>query len=105
MTAPTAPAMPSAAPEPRLRLVAVVGAVEAVSYLVLLAGSVWHHGFDGPETAPLLGPIHGFLFLAYVAVVLAVRVEANWSLGRTVLLLAAGILPLGGFVVARRLES
>lgn len=102
----TAPGTPTAAPDvPQRRTLAIVSIVEATSYLVLIVFAVWRRGFDGPDLAAITGPIHGAAFLAYVVLVLVVRAEAGWRLGHTLVLLAASVVPLGGFLVARRLEE
>ena len=110
MTAPDAPApgsgpVPAPAEVPHRRTLATLGIVEATSFLVLLALLVWRRGFDGPDLAAVTGPIHGLAFLAYAGLVLWVREDAGWRLGQTLVLLAAAVVPLGGFFVARRLEE
>ncbi len=80
-----------------------VALIEAVSFLLLLACSVVKRGLDGPDLVPVMGPIHGILFLAYVGLTLAVREEQGWSLGQTLLVLIASALPFGAFVVNSRM--
>lgn len=84
----------------RFRLVSMV---ESVTYLVLLGAVAAHRVFDGPDLTPALGPVHGIAFLAYFLVVLHLREHFDWDLQRTVVILFAAVVPLGGFVVAHRL--
>jgi len=78
-----------------------VALVEATSFLLLLIATGAKYGADGPDLAPILGSIHGILFLAYVYMTLALRDDAGWD-GRTTLgILVAAVLPFGGFVVER----
>lgn len=84
----------------KFRLVAYA---EAVTYLILLAGVVVLHGFGGPDFVKIMGPIHGVVFLVYFVMVLTVREGQGWGLGKTLLVLIASALPLGGFFVGRDL--
>lgn len=77
--------------------------VEAVTYLALLVGVVVLHGFGGPDLVSALGPIHGLVFLVYFVLVLEVRGRQGWDAWKTILVLIASALPLGGFFVGRDL--
>jgi integral membrane protein len=79
-----------------------VALVEATSWLILLAATIWKYAADGPDLAPILGPIHGILFLAYVFMALSLRDDAGWDGPMTLAVLAAAVIPGGGFVVERR---
>jgi len=83
-----------------LRSVAVV---EAITYLVLLAAVVLYRVFDGPKFTPILGPIHGTAFLLYFWFVIQAHHERGWAWSRTLPILAASVVPLGGFYAADRL--
>jgi len=80
-----------------------VALVEATSWLILLAATIWKYAADGPDLAPILGPIHGILFLAYVFMALSLRDDAGWDGPTTLGVLAAAVIPGGGFVVERRM--
>ena len=84
----------------KFRLVALA---EAVSYLALLAATLVHRGFDGPDLVSVLGPIHGMLFLAYVLLTLLVREEQGWTPWQTIVVIVASALPFGAFVVNSRM--
>jgi len=77
--------------------------VEAASYLALLVGVVVLHGFGGPDLVSVLGPIHGLVFLVYFVLVLEVRKSQGWNGWKTILVIIASALPLGGFFVGRDL--
>ncbi len=79
-----------------------VAIAEAISWLVLLTATIAKYAADGPDLAPILGPIHGILFLAYVYGALSLREDARWSSSTTLGVLAAAVIPFGGFVVERR---
>ena len=73
-----------------------VALAEATSFLVLLTCS-----FAARDGVPIMGPIHGMLFLAYLLLVVTIRDDAGWTPKQTVLVLAGAVLPFGGFVVDR----
>ena len=78
-----------------------MGAIEATTYLVLVAATVWK-AFDGPHLQRPIGLAHGIAFLVYAATVLRARPLAGWDSRTTLSLLLASVLPGGGFVVPRR---
>lgn len=80
-----------------------VALIEAVSYLALLFATFVKRVIEGPDLVPVLGPIHGILFLAYVLLTLLVREEQGWRLGQTLVVLIASAIPFGAFVVNSRM--
>jgi integral membrane protein len=88
-----------------IRWFKVIALGEAVSYLVLLAASVIKRTLDVPELVTVVGPIHGLIFLAYVAFALYVREPLGWNGWTTVMVVVAAVVPLGGLVVERRLPD
>ncbi len=76
-----------------------VAPIEATSFLSLLAASYVKHQGNGATGVAILGPIHGLLFLAYVALALMLRAEARWSNTTTFWVLIGAVVPFGGFVV------
>src|SRR5918995_3575803 len=73
----------------------IVAVAEALSWIGLLAGMFVKYV---PETSEIgvriFGPIHGGIFLAYVAVALAGSRVLRWNAGTTLLALAASVPPL-----------
>lgn len=76
---------------------------EAVTYLLLLAAVVVYRLLDGPDFIGVLGPIHGIAFLVYLFLVIAIRQDQGWGLWRTIVVLVASAVPLGGFWAGRHL--
>ena len=91
---------PTTAPTGAFRVVAVV---EAVTYLVLLAAVVLYRVLDGPDFIGILGPIHGIAFLVYLVLVLRIRESQGWGFWRTIVVIVAAAIPLGGFWAAHDL--
>jgi integral membrane protein len=84
----------------KFRLVAIL---EAVSFLLLLAATLVHRGFDGPDAVSVLGPIHGFLFLAYVMLALLIREDQGWSVGQLIIVIVLSALPFGALYVHNKM--
>jgi integral membrane protein len=79
----------------------IVALAEATSFLALLVASLVKHSGEGELGVSILGPIHGALFVAYVALALRLRERLSWSASTTGLVLAGAVLPFGGFAVDR----
>ena len=80
---------------PALRLVA---RLESISFAVLLVGSVLKRT-TGPDLVPVLGPLHGALFVGLVVLVLANLEQLRWSWWFTLVMLTIGS-PGAHFAVA-----
>lgn len=89
-----------------LRWFRVVAVAEACSWAGLLAGMFFKYvTATGELGVKVFGPIHGALFLLYVAgVVLSAR-EAGWSRGAVVLGLACSIPPFTSVWFERRMAA
>ena len=80
----------------------VVAVAEALSWTGLLIGMVFKYLVVGDEIGvKIFGPIHGGLFVLYLAVTVLVGRQLRWSTGTTVLALVAGVPPLGTLVFER----
>lgn len=86
-----------------LRVLGYVAMAEAASFVCLLVATAIKYGADEPVGVEILGPVHGVLFLAYVALALVMKVQLRWSSRRTAIVLAAAVVPIAGYVVGRRL--
>ncbi|MDP9091994.1 MAG: DUF3817 domain-containing protein [Actinomycetota bacterium] len=89
---------------PQVRVFRAVAIAEAISWLALIVATIVKYAGAHPLGVQILGPIHGGLFLAYVALALAVRGRLSWSGRTTLIVLADSILPGGGFLAARRAD-
>lgn len=84
-----------------IRTLRFVALAEATSFLALLVATYIKYQNDAAIGVEILGPIHGALFLAYVAIALGVRSAEGWDIRTTVGVLAGAVVPFGGFVVDR----
>ncbi len=80
-----------------------VAMIEAVTYLILLVLVVVKRVIHGPDLVPVMGPIHGIAFLAYLFLTLRVREEQGWTGAQTLIVIVASALPFGAFVVNSRM--
>jgi integral membrane protein len=88
---------------PAVRWFRAVALVEAVSYLILLGAVVAKYAFDAPIGVRVMGPVHGVIFLVYAGLAFTVREQLRWSTQHTFAVLAAAVIPLGGYLVERSL--
>ncbi|MEV6393314.1 DUF3817 domain-containing protein [Streptomyces sp. NPDC051907] len=84
----------------RLRL---VSAPEAVSFLLLLVCSVLKRTTEF-NAVPVMGAVHGVLFILYVLFWLDAWNKTKWDLKTAALYFALSVLPFGGFVAERKLK-
>jgi integral membrane protein len=82
-----------------LRNFRYVALAEATTFLALLVASAIKHTDGGELGVQILGPIHGLLFIAYVALAWQLREEAGWTGKQTSWVLVGAVLPFGGYVV------
>lgn len=84
------------------RLFFAVAIAEAVSWLGLLSGMYVKYLGSGDEIGvKIFGPVHGVLFIGYVALVLLLAREHVWSKRKILIGLACSIPPLASVVFER----
>jgi len=79
------------------------GRLEAVSFLMLLLIAMPLKYYGGiPTGVRIIGPLHGLLFLAYVAIAMLIAGRDEWHLKKLLLAVVASIVPCGTFWFERR---
>jgi integral membrane protein len=79
-----------------------VAIAEALSWTGLLVGMAFKYLVVGDDIGvKIFGPIHGGLFLVYLAMTMLVRRQLRWSTAVTVFALLASVPPLGTLVFER----
>ncbi|WP_030379995.1 MULTISPECIES: DUF3817 domain-containing protein [unclassified Streptomyces] len=86
-----------------LRRLRLVSAPEAISFLLLLVCSVLKRTTDF-NAVPVMGAIHGLLFVLYVLFWADAWNRAKWSPGTAALYFVLSVLPTGGFFAERKLR-
>ncbi|HTN21578.1 MAG TPA: DUF3817 domain-containing protein [Pelobium sp.] len=80
--------------------------LEGITLLVLVFIAVpLKYGFGNPIVSEIFGPIHGFLFLAYVAYTILFAVKYSWSFKKIFFVSAASFFPFATFYVEKRVLS
>ena len=81
----------------------VMAYVVGVGLLVLvLVGVPLQYAAGKPAVVHVVGPVHGFLYILYLATVVDLARRFRLSLGQLIALVAAGFVPFLAFVVERR---
>lgn len=84
----------------RLRLVSVP---EGVSFLLLMLCSVLKRTTDF-NAVPVMGAVHGILFIIYVVFWIDAWSRTKWELKTAALYFVLSVLPTGGFFADRMLR-
>lgn len=88
----------------RYRILANVVGVGLV--ILVFVGVPLQVGAGNLVVVKIVGPLHGFLYMAYLLVAFELTLlRLRWPLVPAVLVLAAGTIPLMSFVVERRVTA
>jgi integral membrane protein len=68
--------------------------------LVLIGMPLKYLGGDSSVVA-IVGPVHGFLYMAYLLLTADLAYRARWPVGRALLVALAGTIPFVSFVAER----
>jgi integral membrane protein len=60
---------------------------------------------DSPALVGIVGPMHGFLYMVYLAAAVNLAFRARWSPVKTVLVMLAGTIPFVSFVAERKVTE
>jgi len=78
--------------------------VEGISFLLLVGVAMpLKYVFEMPRTVTVVGWVHGVLFIVFCIALAETIRTAKWPLARAAMVLAAGLLPFGPFLVDRRM--
>ena len=80
----------------------VAAYVVGVWLLLLVAAMVVKYVGHQPRAVEIVGPIHGFVYAAYLVIALDLALRAKWSIRGTLLVLLAGTIPFLSFVAERQ---
>ena len=87
----------------RFRIIAIC---EGISFLILLLIAMplkYLAGF--PQAVLIVGWIHGFLFIVYIISTLDVKIAKKWSVQKSIMALVASLVPLGPFILDKKILS
>ncbi|KQO48335.1 hypothetical protein ASG28_13575 [Frigoribacterium sp. Leaf415] len=78
---------------------------EVVTWSLLIAGMILKYAVGvGDWPVSVAGPIHGFVFLAYLVAGVVVAVNQRWSGGVTLAALASAVVPFASLPVERWID-
>lgn len=84
------------------RLHGVAAVAEAITWTLLITGMVLKYVTRTTELGVSIGGgLHGFVFLVYLALTLAVAVDGRWRAGTVLLGVASAVLPFATLVFDR----
>ena len=84
----------------RYRVMAfIVGTALVLLVFVAIPLQYWAHQ---KMAAEIVAPIHGYLYLVYLATGADLARRAHWRIGRILLVVAAGFVPFLAFIVEHR---
>ena len=81
------------------RILHLTSRSEAISYVLLLIATFLKYAVSYELGVKVVGPIHGVLYLIFVAVILMWFRKLNWSFKRAIIAIVLGSVPGGGFLV------
>ena len=84
---------------PMIRSLHLASRFEAISWLFLIAATLVKYLYSYELGVSVIGPIHGVLYLVYIAAIARWFRELNWNVQKAILAAILGVLPLGGFIV------
>jgi integral membrane protein len=79
----------------------VMAYVVGVGLLALCFALVMNRFFDEPQYSAVIGPVHGFLYIVYLLMIVDLALKARWSLKGTILVMLSGVVPVGSFFAER----
>lgn len=83
----------------QLRILAIL---EGISYLLLVPTVILKYGYEIGLPNKIVGSIHGILFILYCIWVVYYAKKKKWSLMKTLISLAASLIPFATFIVDQR---
>lgn len=84
----------------------IISLIEGLSYVVLVGLAMPLKYFAGDTTTvPLVGKIHGGLFVLFVIALASVAASRKWTRRQIATAFIAAMLPLGAFWLEHRMRS
>jgi integral membrane protein len=83
----------------------IIAYIVGVGLLALTVATILDWGFHIPQYAEVIGPLHGFLYMIYLALGIDLALKARWSVIGTLLVLLSGTIPFLSFVAERQVTK
>lgn len=102
MTSQTSEQSPTRDLGPPLRRYRYAAIVTGIGLLLLVITMIIKYGFGYATPVAVYSPIHGVLYMIYVAMTIDLAIKARWSIKGIVAVLLAGCVPFVSFVAERQ---
>jgi integral membrane protein len=79
----------------------VMAYIVGVGLLALCVALVLNRVFDQGQYSAVIGPVHGFLYIVYLVVIVDLALKARWSPKGTILVMLSGVVPVASFFAER----
>ena len=83
----------------RYRIIAWI--VGVILIVLVLVGMPLKYAGDNDTVVAAVGPVHGFLYIVYLAATFDLSRRAGWPLGRMLVVMLAGTIPFFSFWAER----
>lgn len=81
-----------------LKYLRIIAILEAISWLALLVAMYLKYALNHTEYMNIIGRIHGFLFMGFVALVVVVGTKMKWKLSEIGWSLLSSLPPCGTII-------
>lgn len=86
-----------------LKTFRIIAFLEGISYLLLMAASIYKRMPEGNEKyVQLLGMPHGLLFVAYIAFAIYFCITYKWDTKTFIIILLGSLIPFGTFYIDKK---
>ncbi len=80
-------------------------AVGVMLLVLVLVAMPLRYGAGVPEVSRVVSPVHGFIYIVYLAAAFDLALKARWTAKGTLLVLLAGVVPFLSFWAERRVTA
>ena len=75
----------------------LVALLETLSWAALIVTTIIKYAWDRENATQITGMVHGFLFVAFMFLLLGVTRVYSWPIGRAVKIFFMSFIPIGGY--------
>lgn len=80
-----------------------IATLEGISFLALLfIGVPLKYTMEMEQVVKIMGPIHGFLFIAYIVLAIMLNSEHKWPKKKFAIICLASVIPFGTFYIENK---
>jgi integral membrane protein len=90
---------------PLLRYRVMAYVVGVLLVVLVFVGMPLKYVGDVPQVVAVVGTAHGFLYMVYLVTALELAIRRRWSIGKILVVFAAGLVPFLTFYVERRVSA